>query len=124
LIEEGAYQWPWLGVQGGTVNLMIMQANNLNTQQGAYIDEVIPGGPADEAGLLGSTGNETVNGLDVPVGGDVVVAVDGRPVVDFSDLLATVATRHPNEQLELTVLRAGQQQNITLILEPRPETFD
>jgi len=124
LIEQGAYQWPWLGVQGGSVNLMIMQANNLNTQQGAYIDEVIPGGPADEAGLVGSTGNETVNGLDVPVGGDVVVAVDGQPVVDFSDLLATVATRHPNEQLELTVLRGGQQQNITLTLESRPETFD
>jgi 2-alkenal reductase len=124
LIEQGAYQWPWLGVQGGSVNLMIMQANNLNTQQGAYIDEVISGGPADEAGLQGSTGNETVNGLDIPVGGDVVVAVDGQPVVDFSDLLGTVATKHPDEQIELTILREGQQQNITLTLEPRPETFD
>jgi S1-C subfamily serine protease len=124
LIEQGAYQWPWLGVQGGSVNLMIMRANNLNTQQGAYIDEVISGGPAAEAGLRGSTGNENVDGLDVPVGGDVVVAVDGDSVVDFSDLLATVATKHPNEQIDLTVIREGQEQNVTLTLGPRPDTFD
>jgi 2-alkenal reductase len=124
LIEHGAYAWPWLGVQGGSVNLVIMQANNLSTQQGAYIDEIVPGGPADDAGLRGSTGNEDIGGLETPVGGDVVIAVDGQPVIDFSDLLATVAMKNPNEQIQLTILRNGQQQDVTLNLEPRPENFD
>ena len=123
LIEKGAYQWPWLGVQGGTVNLVIMQANNLSTQEGAYIDEVVSGGPADKAGLHGSTSSKKVEGLEVPVGGDVVTAVDGQPVVDFSDLLATVATKHPNDQIELTIVRNGQEQKVTLTLEPRPDNF-
>ncbi|MCB0073653.1 MAG: trypsin-like peptidase domain-containing protein, partial [Caldilineaceae bacterium] len=46
LIEFGVQEWPWLGVEGGSVNLMIKQANNLDSQRGAYIAGVVSGGPA------------------------------------------------------------------------------
>jgi 2-alkenal reductase len=120
LIESGDYQWPWLGVQGGDVNLSIMESNNLETQQGAYIDQIVPNGPAAEAGLRGTSGTEDIDGVDVPVGGDVVIAVNGEPVVDFSDLLSEVALRNPNEEVELTIIREGQEQQIMVELEPRP----
>jgi 2-alkenal reductase len=121
LIETGSYQWPWLGIQGSTVSLPIMQANDLPTQQGAYIDQVIPSGPADEGGLQGTSRTVEVGGLEVPVGGDVVIAVDGQPIASFDDLLSYVAQKNVGEEVGLTVLRDGQQQQLTLELAPRPE---
>ncbi|RIK26167.1 MAG: hypothetical protein DCC55_40195 [Chloroflexi bacterium] len=120
LIAEGAYQWPWLGVEGSDVNLAIMEANNLEAQYGAYINNVVSGSPAAEAGLRGSTGTRSVNGLPVPIGGDIVVEVDDQPIATFDDLLSEVAFRLPGEQLVLTVLRDGQPQQVTVTLAPRP----
>lgn len=120
LIEQGAYQWPWLGVEGSAVSQGMMEANNLASQQGAYIVSVRPGGPADQAGLRGATGLSPVNGVDVPVGGDVIVAVNGERVINFNDLLVEIAFRSPGDQMDLTVLRDGQEQQVTVTLGPRP----
>jgi len=123
LIESGSYQWPWLGVEGTSVNLVIMRANNLGAQQGAYIDGVVPDGPAAEAGLQGSSGTKQMDGFDVPVGGDVVIEADGKPVADFSDLLVDIAFKNPGDVIELTILRDGQRQRVTVELAARPSGF-
>jgi S1-C subfamily serine protease len=120
LIQTGSYQWPWLGVQGGSVNLLIQQANDLPTQQGAYIDHVEAGGPAEKAGLRGSSGSTQINGLDVPVGGDVVVEADGDQVADFSDLLVHTAFQEVGASMQLTIIRDGNRQEVTVELAPRP----
>jgi S1-C subfamily serine protease len=123
LIENGSYQWPWLGVEGGDLNFVLSQANDLEIQQGAYIDRVVRNSPAAEAGLQGTSGLRQIDGLDVPVGGDVVVEADGQPVTSFSDLLAHIALKQPDDNLALIVLREGRRQNITVELAPRPSNF-
>jgi S1-C subfamily serine protease len=120
LIEAGAYEWPWLGVEGGSVNLTIMEANDLATQHGAYIDTVVPDGPADKAGLHGSSGVEVIEGVRVPVGGDVVVELEGTSIIDFSDLLSRIAFREPGDVVELTILRGGERQKVAVELDARP----
>jgi 2-alkenal reductase len=123
LIENGAYDWPWLGVTGGSINLMLQQANDLEAQQGAYIAQVANGGPAEEAGLRGATGTQEIDGREIPIGGDVVVEADGQPIVDFNDLLAYVAFQQPGDTIELTVLRDGERQTFTVELIARPSDF-
>lgn len=123
LIKEGSYQWPWLGVRGGDVNLFIQEANNLDNQMGAYIAEIISGGPAEQAGLQGSTSTTNVDGVTTPVGGDVVIQANGNQVEDFTDLLVDVAFSNPGEQMELTIIRDGQQRTVTVTLEARPENM-
>jgi len=123
LIEMGTYEWPWLGIEGTTVNLLIAEANDLDTQMGAYVDNVIAGGPADAVGLQGTRGSTTVDGIQVPVGGDVIIEANGETVIDFSDLLATVAFSEVDEELQLTVIRDGREQQLTVELAPRPEDF-
>jgi len=120
LIANGSYQWPWLGIQGGSVNLTIMEANDLGTQRGAYIDGVVPDGPADAAGLQGSSGTVEVGGIPVPTGGDVIIEADGKPIADFSDLLVEVSMRHPEDDMEVTIIRNGQRQQVTITLARRP----
>jgi S1-C subfamily serine protease len=123
LIANGSYEWPWLGVEGTSVSLLIQEANDLDTQDGAYVSAIVSGGPAEAAGLRGSTGTRQVDGLDIPSGGDVIVEVDGDPVIDFSDLLFRIATSSPGDTLELTIIRNGERMPISVTLEARPTDF-
>lgn len=123
LIEEGRYQWPWLGVSGNNVSLLLAQGNELDMQRGAYIHNVIPNGPADEAGLQGSTGQTQVDGRPIPTGGDVIIAADGQQIADFDELLTLIAFKQPGDRVTLTVLRDGDQETIQVELAPRPEEF-
>jgi S1-C subfamily serine protease len=120
LIASGSYQWPWLGVEGTSLNLVYQEANDLEIQQGAYIISIISDGPADKAGLRGSSDTRQMNGFDVPVGGDVVVAADGERIADFDDLLVVVASENPGDTVELTILRDGEEQQVEVTLEARP----
>jgi S1-C subfamily serine protease len=121
LIANGAYQWPWAGIQGDSINLLLSEANDLPNQEGAYLDAILPNGPADDAGLQGSTGNTTVDGFQVPVGGDVVIAVDGEATRSFDELLNRIAFKTPGDEVVFTVLRDGQQVEQTIVLEARPD---
>jgi S1-C subfamily serine protease len=120
LIETGTYAWPKMGVAGTDLSLLLRQANNIEIQQGAYIDSVDPDGPAAEAGMRGSTGTRAVSGVEAPVGGDVIIAADGEPVLSFSDLLADIAFKQPGEEVQLTIIRDGSEEQITITLAPRP----
>jgi 2-alkenal reductase len=124
LIEQGEFIWPWLGVEGTTVGLLISQANNLDVQHGAYIDSVVDGGPAAEAGLRGTTEMTQIDQLAVPVGGDVVIEADGQPINNFDDLLNVIAFHNPGDTLALTIIRGGERQDVTVTLAPRPSGFE
>ena len=121
LIANGGYQWPWAGIQGESINLLLSEANELPNQQGAYLDAILPNGPADDADLQGSTGTTTVDGFQVPVGGDVVIAVDGEATRNFDELLNRIAFKTPGDEVVFTVLRDGQQIDSTVVLEARPD---
>jgi 2-alkenal reductase len=120
LIDEGEYVWPYLGVVGSDVNLLLAQANQLDSQQGAYVDEIVNGGPADLAGMRGSTDTVQVDGIPVPVGGDIVLAVNGEAVNTFDDLLFQVSMSDPGQIIEVSVLRDGQMIDLSIELAPRP----
>ena len=113
LIQNGEYQWGWLGVVGGTINPAMVEAMDLPVQKGAYISHVVDDGPADRAGLRGSRDETTVDGRRTEVGGDIIVAIDGQPVSSFEDILIYIALNtHPGQQVVLTILRDGQTQDV------------
>jgi S1-C subfamily serine protease len=122
LIADGRFQWPWLGVTGGDLTPRLAEANDLalNTR-GAYISGVTEGGPAQAAGLRGTSGETELNNLPLPTGGDVVVALNGKPVRDMDDLILLVSQQNPGDRVTLTVLREGQQTEIDATLAPRPD---
>ena len=121
LIANGAYQWPWAGIEGAPINLLLQEANALASQRGAYLNTIIPNGPAAAAELQGSTGTTRIDGFTVPVGGDVVVAIDGEPTADFDQLLNQIAFKTPGDEVVFTLLRNGSQTERTVTLEGRPD---
>lgn len=123
LIKTGSHDHPWLGVSGTSLVAELAEAMDLEpSQRGVLIIDVVPGGPADEAGLRGSEEQTQIDGQEVRVGGDVVLAIEGQPVVDFEDLVAYLVGRSAvGETVTLTILRDGEQEHVKVTLAARPE---
>ncbi|MFB0501209.1 MAG: S1C family serine protease [Candidatus Bathyarchaeia archaeon] len=120
LIAQGTYIHPWVGISGMDVNLVIAQYIGLEKPQGFLIFEVVPGSPADEAGLQGGTDQVTIDGQEILIGGDVIVEVDYQPVRTLNDLVVYIErNKRPGDQVNLSVIRNGLRQLIGLTLGER-----
>jgi S1-C subfamily serine protease len=114
-------QGTWLGITGMTLVPELAEAMDLSADQsGVLVHQVAPGGPADGADLRGSDEAATVQGQQVPVGGDVIVAWNGETVANFEELKALVDAAEPGDEVTLTVLRDGEPVNVTVTLAARP----
>jgi S1-C subfamily serine protease len=121
LIRDGSYEYPYLGISSTREELSLaeIEALGLNTFTGAYVTEVVPGGPADQAGIRG--GSQPTNLERFQAGGDVITAIDGRPVATFDALLGYLTThKSPGETVVLTILRDDQTMDVTVTLGARP----
>ena len=122
LIQDGKFQWGWLGVTGRSLNPAMVKAMDLPVTRGAYISQIITGGPAEQADLQGTNDEVTVGNRLVEVGGDVITAIDGVQVNSFDDILIYIALNtSPGQQVSLTIIRKGKTQDITLTFQPRPQ---
>jgi serine protease Do len=122
LIATGHFEHPWLGISGGSLTPDLAKAMNLQQdQRGALVEEVVSGSPADKAGIQSSTKTATILGQQVQVGGDVIIAIDGRPVKTFEDVTAYLARYgEVSQTVTLTILRGGKQEDIRVLLQARP----
>lgn len=114
------YNYPYLGLSS-LPSLSLSQAEflNLTTANGAYIVEVVPNGPAAQAGLRAGTQSTPVMGLFA--GGDLIIAVDDVPVLEFSNLLSyMLLNKKPGDTMNVTVLRNGEQLVFPVVLGERP----
>lgn len=115
LIADGAYIYPYLGVSiFDGIDLNIQEQLNLPQTNGAYVTTVLPGGPADEAGIIGSGGNNLT-------GGDFIISVDGQQVNEFGDLISyLVFETEVGQTILLTVIRDGETIEVPVVLGARP----
>jgi 2-alkenal reductase len=123
LIEGKNVEYAWLGVTGRTLDLDTVAAMELPAQtKGALVIAVAKEGPAEKAGLLGSEETFELSGVDVEMGGDVIVAIDGKPVETMDDLIGYLITEYrPGDEVELTIIHAdGAETTVTVTLGKRP----
>ncbi len=120
LITNGKYDYPYLGISStSSLSLDDIQALGLTQDTGAYVTDVVAGGPADKAGIHAGNQPTSIQGLNA--GGDLIIAIDGRPVLQFDDMLAyLIENKSPGDQVTLTVLRGSQKQDILITLGKRP----
>jgi len=106
LRDKGKVVRGWLGVLIQPVSTDAAKTFRLKEARGALIMDVTAGSPAEKAGLKPE---------------DIVVAVDGRPVVESSDLSRYVASKAPGTSVKLDVIRNGSEKNIPVTLDTFPE---
>lgn len=123
LIKDGAYDYPYMGISFFPDQLMsldVIEALNLKNYSGAYVVDIAKGGPAEKAGIRAGDKPSSIDSL--LAGGDLVTAIDGKPVRTFDELISyLVANKSPGDTVILTVIRDGQSQDITLTLDARPK---
>jgi S1-C subfamily serine protease len=127
LIAEGRYPHPWLGVQVLSLTPEWVQAlrqagMEVPVEKGLLVLSVVRGGPADRAGIRGGTQIVRIGGYRVPVGGDIITAVNGHPVPTLQELNVYLDSQtRVGDSVEVTIYRGGQEMRVTVTLEERPQ---
>jgi S1-C subfamily serine protease len=120
LKADGKVDYAYLGVTSESLYPQLADHLGLDTKSGALITDVVNGSPADDAGLKGSTGEDTFQLQRIKTGGDVVIAVDGKPVFQNNDLSKLVAAHKPGDTVTLDILRDGHHETVDVTLGSRP----
>jgi S1-C subfamily serine protease len=120
LMENGEVEHAFLGITGADLDPQIADALNLPVDQGALVQDVEPGSPADEAGIEPGRSQVSVEGQRIAAGGDLITAVDGREVSGMDDVVAAVNAKRPGDELRLELLRDGERREVTVALADRP----
>lgn len=120
LIATGGYADPWLGIRGLSLNPMIAEALDLPVDQGVLLQRVAPDGPADRAGLRGNDRRVEFEGMRLPTGGDIVVAINSVETRDMDDLDVFLAEYMVGQSVTLDIFRGEKLLRVDVILEERP----
>ncbi len=104
LRESGRVVRGYLGVSINNLSRSEAEAFGLESNDGALVEQVVPGHAAEKAGLLH---------------GDIITSVDGQPVSDTRELIDTVSDMPPGTKVGLGVVRNGKSREITVTLEER-----
>ncbi|MBW2064476.1 MAG: trypsin-like peptidase domain-containing protein [Deltaproteobacteria bacterium] len=120
LIEKGYVSYPWIGASVYPLIPEFAEVLGLKVKRGAIVAQVIPGAPAERAGLRGATRQVVVGNSLIPVGGDVIVAMDGKEVDSADTLIRMIRERRPGDRIKLKVLRGDKFIKISVTLGERP----
>jgi len=111
-----------LGIGSAPLTPGLISANDLDVTSGLYVHRVTEGGPASDV-LQGTTETVTQNGSRIPVGGDVIVSIDGQSIDNGEEIASYLVTEtRPGEDVTLTIIRDGERQEVTVTLGERPES--
>ncbi|MBK00270.1 MAG: trypsin [Euryarchaeota archaeon] len=110
IVNNGKHEYPLLGISGSDLNMDIREGTGVDRSiTGAYVTDVVIGGPSDEAGLLYDTGNYNNESWD----GDIITSVNGEKIKSMDDLVGYLALyTYPEEKIKLGIIR--DTKNITL----------
>jgi len=116
LVTLGRVRRPSLGVRSLPIGPELAQEIGLPANTGVLILQVIPGGAADRAGLKGGTERAYLGNTPIMLGGDLIVAVDGKPIEDPHDLSDVMNNHRAGDHVQVTIYRGKRRMNVELTL--------
>jgi S1-C subfamily serine protease len=121
LRENGHAEYAYIGVSSSPLYPQLAQKLGIDSDFGAMVASVVPGGPAAKAGLKGADGSLQFQAGEYETGGDVIIEVEGHKVVQPDALIRAVGEKEPGEKLELTILRDNKRETVDVTLGKRPD---
>jgi S1-C subfamily serine protease len=123
LEEDGSAEYAYIGVSSQALYPQLAEKLGLDTTFGGLIAEVVPGGPAEKAGIQGGDKKLSFQAGEYRTGGDVILEIDGHNVVQPDDLARLIADHTPGEKVTLTVLHDGKREQVDVTLGQRPDSI-
>jgi S1-C subfamily serine protease len=121
LERGGNAEYAYIGVTTQALYPQLAEKLGLDTDHGGLLAEIVPSGPGDQAGLEGGDEKLRFQGVPYQVGGDTILAVDGREVVQPDDLARYISAFQPGDRVTLDVLHEnGEREQVSLTLGKRP----
>jgi len=121
LTKDGEYKHPWIGISGRDIDPDLAKVLGLKDAVGFLVVTVVENSPASKAGLIGSEKTIKVEGVNYPMGGDIILSVDEIEVRKISDILIHLQrAKSVGDEMVLEILRDNRTTNITIILQERP----
>jgi len=126
LISRGYYPHPWLGADllpltSATAKVFREAGMVVPVDAGLLVIEVVQGATADRAGVRGSSRLVRIGRYQIPLDGDIIVAVNDQPVDNFEDLTVYLETQTTvGDTVQLTIIRDGEEQTLSVSLDERP----
>ena len=120
LITSGHAEHTYLGIEGTEITPDLQQAINLPVGEGVLVGHVVPGSPADMAGIHGGSTTATIAGQTLTLGGDIITSIDGHKITSFANLAETIASKSAGDRVTLGILRDGKAQTLTVTLASKP----
>ena len=116
LITSGHAQHTYLGIEGTEITPDLQQAINLPVGAGVLVGHVVPGSPADMAGIRGGSTTATIGGQTLTLGGDIITSINGHKITSFANLAETISAKSAGDQVTLGILRDGKAITVTVTL--------
>ncbi|HIQ02314.1 MAG TPA: PDZ domain-containing protein, partial [Anaerolineales bacterium] len=127
LIAHGRYPHPWLGVylapfDAEGARLLREAGMEVPVDEGLLVTQVAPASPAEEAGIQGAARVVRFGRYRLPLGGDIITAINGEPVAGFKELTVYLETEtQVGDTVEVTLIRDGQEMTVKVTLAERPK---
>ncbi|MGC9022357.1 MAG: S1C family serine protease [Dissulfurimicrobium sp.] len=120
IISKGRISRPWLGVRLSAVTPALSRVLGLPVEKGAMVTDVVKDGPAARAGMEGSKKELRLGNHVYPVGGDIIVAIDGKPVDSDTAVIRFLQTKEPGSTVQVSFYRDKELKTIKFRLGQRP----
>jgi S1-C subfamily serine protease len=126
LKQGGTVRGAYIGLTSLTIDSSL-SALNLPVKSGALVQSVQKGTPAEKAGIRGGNVNGSIENGQVAVGGDIIVAIDGKTVRSSEDLAADISAKHAGDKVTVGLYRGTgsghyERKTLTVTLASRPNT--
>jgi len=116
LITQGRVRRATLGAEGRAIWPGLADALSIPVEHGILIERVTPGGPAAQAGIRGGTRTVMAGLQQLTVGGDVLIAIDGKDIESQMDLNLLLNRAAPGDEITLTIIRDGKKMDVRVKL--------
>ncbi len=111
LLHPVEYKRPWIGIESRPLTPSQVEVLGLPVEKGVYVSRVCRDSPAERAGLQFDASRTMPSGR-----GDFITAVDGESISSVADIVEHLNTLRPGDNVELTIIRDGQEQGVTVTL--------
>jgi 2-alkenal reductase len=120
LRKSGRARYAYLGVGTAAIFPQLADRFRLPVRQGAWVQEVTSGGPAEDAGLQAGDDRRRFQERDYVVDGDIITSVDGHRIREENDLADALLGLRPGQTIRVDIVRDGERRAVRVKLGERP----